>query len=141
MEQLVSVARLPFVTRIPCAPPSILGLGSWQDIPVVIVDLRRVIDPGAPRAAAPTFPDYLHVVVKVVCENEVGLVGCPIQPGGQIVSVPLVVPGVTLPAGIAVDAVHRAVLIGDSPTLLLNMLRLPALLASLQPLLQGQPVS
>jgi chemotaxis signal transduction protein len=133
IEQMAGVARLPAVTRIPCTPPAILGLGHWQAAPVVLIDLRLVLDPDAQPAAASGYEDFHHVIVKVAFDNAITLVGCPIQAGGQIVSVPLILPGAQLPDGIAGKAVHRAVLIDNTPTLLVDMLRLPSLLAPLQP--------
>jgi chemotaxis signal transduction protein len=133
IEQMVGVARLPFVTRIPCTPPAILGMAQWQETPTVIIDLRLVLDPAAEPAAAQDYADYHHVIIKIIFENKVNLVGCPILAGGQMVSVPLSLPKAELPAGISAEVIHQAVLVGDIPILLLNTMRLPALLSPLQP--------
>lgn len=133
VEQMVSVARLPFVTRIPCAPPSILGLGRWQLIPTIIIDLRLALDPAGQPDAGQDYADHLHVIIKIAFKNQINLVGCPILAGGQMLNVPLSVPKAALPAGIAPEAIHQAVLIGDAPVLLLDTMHLPALLSQPQP--------
>jgi chemotaxis signal transduction protein len=132
IDQMVSVARLSFVTRVPCTPPSILGLGRWQDAPTVIIDLRLILDPDAQPDNGRNYADYHHVIIKIAFENQISLVGCPILAGGQMVSVPLSLPKAELPVWITSEAIHQAVLIEDTPVLLLDMMRLPALLAPLQ---------
>lgn len=127
LEQMLGVARLPFVTRVPCAPPAILGLGRWQEQPVTVLDLRLILDPAAERARR-DIPDQLHMVVKIAFKDSLCLAACPIRPGGQIISAPPRVPGAALPAGLAADLVHQAALIDGVPTLLIDLLRLPSLL-------------
>lgn len=133
LEQMMGVARLAFVTRVPCTPPAILGLTRWQDSPAVVIDLRRILDPAAEPAAAGDYVDYHHMVARVAVENRIGLVAWPIRAGGQIINAPLMVPGADPPSGLASEAVHRTVLIDSTPTLLVNMLRLPELAGSLYP--------
>jgi len=133
IEQLIGVAHLTFVTRVPFAPPTILGLSRWQSAPVVILDLRRVLDPAAPPDDGQEFLGLHHLIVKIAIDNQISLVGCPILGGGQIMNVSMSLPRAAMPAGIVPEMVHQAVLIADTPVLLLDMMRLPALIAPLQP--------
>src|SRR5512139_4053661 len=86
VEQMVGVARMSSVTRIPCMPPAILGMGRWQSMPTVIIDLRLVLDQAVQPAAWQVYADHHHVILKLVLENRVSLVGSPILAGGQMVS-------------------------------------------------------
>ena len=129
LGQMMGVARLPFVTRIPCTPAAILGLGRWQEQPVMVLDLAAILAPaGRPADLAPA--EQLHMIARTAFGEQVCLVACPIRPGGQIINVPLKVPGAALPDGLAAGVVHQAALIDGAPTLLIDLLRLPGLLAA-----------
>ena len=134
IEQLVGVARLPFLTHVPCTPPAILGLSRWQDSPVVLVDLRRLIDETA-LDGDQDFSALHHVIVKIAVQNQINLIGCPILAGSQMISVPLRLPRAAVPEGVNLTIVHRAVTIDGAPVLLLDTMRLPDLIAPLQPVL------
>ncbi len=134
IEQLIGVARLPFLTPVPGMPPAILGLSRWQSTPVVVLDLRRFID----ETALDGEQDFLamhHVIIKVAIQNQINLVGCPILASSQMISVPLQLPRAELPPGLNSMIIHQAVSIDDVCVLLLNTTRLPDLIASLQPVL------
>lgn len=129
-EQLAGVANLPFLTPIPAMPEAILGLSRWQELPVVVIDMQRVLCPDVVPAMQQDALAYHAMVLKIVFENQVNLVACPILAGGQSVSVPLSLPRAEMPGGIVPEAVHQAVLIGEKRVLLLDTLRLPELLAA-----------
>jgi len=71
-------------------------------------------------------------VVRIAFGDALCLAACPIRPGGQIINVPLRVPGAALPHGLTGEIVHQAALIDDRPTLLIDLQRLPALLGPVQ---------
>ena len=134
IEQLIGVARLPFVTEVPCTPPAILGLSRWQDTPVTLVDLGRLLDETAPDNGQ-DFSAMRHLVFKIADQGQIVLAGCPILTGSQMISVPLRLPRADVPAGINPALIHQAVSIDGAPVLLLDTTHLSDLFVSLQSVL------
>jgi chemotaxis signal transduction protein len=127
-EWTLGVARLPFVTRIPFAPPAIRGLSRWQETPVSIVDLRMLLqeDVSASRGKA---TGGHHLIVRTLGARGGGLVGWPIMAGADTVRVAAQMAVAAMPEGIRAGTIHAAVTIGDEAVLLLNPLGLFAVAA------------
>ena len=120
LQEVLEVTELGSITRVPFAPPFLVGLSEWRGSLVSVVDMADLLCRDAlPRPYRATGAYYL--IAKVSVGNRLDTIAWSIVSGASMLSAPSQVPQASSPYKLLSQGIYAAITISDIPLVLLNL--------------------
>lgn len=124
-HEVVAISGLPDVTPIPLTPPHVLGISTWQEKVLAVVDLAALLNHHEGLSSRPQ-PSGHYLVCRTVGDNGSELLAWPILSDAHVLAAPGEVSTGDLPEEFNSSAFHAVLDLSGQQLLLLNLSSLAA---------------